>query len=108
VDDWNLRRTRIATWQELGEQGWGVLFDVALPARRNDRSRWWNGLFVAVIDKRQVKILDFLRTRMTDKVARRSLHEPIKELLGLTPAEAIKRGMFQQVERVIKRLMMIR
>lgn len=107
VDDWNFRRTRLATRRILAELKWGVMFDVALPAHGgHDRRRWWNGLFVAVVDKRQAEILDMLRTRMSDNAAQRSLHKPLRELSGLTPAEAIKYDMFKRVKRVIGKLMM--
>lgn len=52
VDDWNWLGTREPTHQAIGDLGGRVLQSWELPARDNgDLEQWWNGLFVAVIQK---------------------------------------------------------
>jgi len=52
VDDWNHEPTRIGTKQAFTELGYKILFEEILPARYNgDLENWWNGLYVAVIQK---------------------------------------------------------
>lgn len=52
VDDWNHEPTRIGTKQAFAELGYTILFEQILPANYNgDLANWWNGLYVAVIQK---------------------------------------------------------
>jgi len=93
VDDWNFRNARRGTWAAFQELGWGRVWEKELPANRNgDRRRWWNGLFVAVVDKRQADIRLMLAARgMGPDAVDRWMAAPI-ERLGSSLADAVADG----------------
>jgi hypothetical protein len=51
IDDWNWTRVRHGTWRAFEELGYRVLYKREFFTPRM-RSRWWNGLLVAVVAKR--------------------------------------------------------
>lgn len=52
VDDWNWDDVRNGTFDAFKELGYQILYEVSLPSDGNgDISKWWNGLYVAVIRK---------------------------------------------------------
>ena len=54
IDDWNHKynNVQIGTRQAFEQLNYKVLYDVALPAKFNgDRELWWNGFYIAVIQK---------------------------------------------------------
>ena len=54
VDDYNREHVRQGTMAGFQELNYQVLFDVFLPASFDgDKKQWWDGLYVAVIAKKQ-------------------------------------------------------
>jgi hypothetical protein len=52
IDDWNWEPVKTGTRKVFTELGYKILFDIELPARFNqDIEQWWNGLYVAYINK---------------------------------------------------------
>lgn len=52
VDDWNWHDVQLGTKQAFKELGYTVLFEQELPALvASDRENWWNGMYIAVIQK---------------------------------------------------------
>jgi hypothetical protein len=54
VDDWNWSTVRAGTWAAMRELGYNILFYRELftsDPKFHDITTWWNGLFVAVIEK---------------------------------------------------------
>lgn len=52
VDDWNWESTRLGTFEAFKELKYDVIKQWELPANGNgDAYQWWNGLYVAVIQK---------------------------------------------------------
>jgi len=94
VDDWNMRRTRLSTREAFAELGWGRIWETELPANRNgDLRRWWNGLLVSVIDKRQADIRLMLAARgMGPDAVDRWMAAPIERLDGSSLADAVADG----------------
>jgi hypothetical protein len=55
VDDWNWPEVREGTRAGFRELGYGVSYERELFSHRNgDREGWWNGLYVAVIEKARI------------------------------------------------------
>ena len=52
VDDWNFSDVEQGTKQAFQELGYTILFEELLPGMTlNDSQNWWNGMYVAVIQK---------------------------------------------------------
>lgn len=52
VDDWNFGQVVSGTKKAFKNLSYNILFEKVLPAARNgDTAQWWNGLYVAVIQK---------------------------------------------------------
>lgn len=52
VDDWNHPPVEVGTRKAFAQLNYTILFEQALPASYNgDTANWWNGLYVAVIQK---------------------------------------------------------
>jgi hypothetical protein len=54
IDDWNHKynNVKIGTNKAFEKLGYNIVYDVALPAKFNgDQELWWNGLYIAVIQK---------------------------------------------------------
>lgn len=52
VDDWNWKEVQNGTHSAFDKLKYQILFELDLPARHNqDAENWWNGLYVAVIQK---------------------------------------------------------
>ncbi len=52
VDDWNWEQVKTPTKQAFEELGYTILFEEELPARYvGDLENWWNGIYIAVIQK---------------------------------------------------------
>lgn len=52
VDDYNYTEVQLGTKEAFKELNYKILYEQFLPARFNcDRENWWNGLYVAVIQK---------------------------------------------------------
>lgn len=52
VDDWNWSDVREGTWAAMKELGYTILYQRELFTEKfEERSSWWNGLLVAVIEK---------------------------------------------------------
>jgi hypothetical protein len=53
INNWNYDVVRAGTQQAFTELGYTILYGAALPAQcAEDRENWWNGLYVAVIQKK--------------------------------------------------------
>jgi hypothetical protein len=56
VDDCNWEEPREETKKAIKDLGWRVIYDVLLPGAYNgDKIGWWNGLYVALIEKVSVR-----------------------------------------------------
>lgn len=56
VDDWNWQMVQEGTRTAFKKLNYTILYEVALPASyAGDLNNWWNGLYVAVIQKPTVK-----------------------------------------------------
>ena len=52
VDDWNWESVKVGTRRAFSDLGYKVLKEWELPAKSNsDIENWWNGLYVAVVEK---------------------------------------------------------
>lgn len=54
VDDWNWQQVKDGTMKAFNKLGYSIPFSVELPARPEgwDVEQWWNGLYVAVVEKK--------------------------------------------------------
>jgi hypothetical protein len=52
VDDWNIEDAKIGTKKAFKELGYNIIIDHELPSKCNgDGMNWWNGLYIAIIQK---------------------------------------------------------
>lgn len=107
VGDWNMQCTKLGTQKAFAELGWGRIWEAELPANRNgDLRRWWNGLLVAVIDKRQSDIRLMLSAKgMVPEMINRWMSTPLKRLEGFSPEGATAEGRAKEAFRVVSDLL---
>lgn len=53
VDDWNWHQVREGTQAAFTELGYHILFSHEFLSNTVERENWWNGLFIAVIEKQR-------------------------------------------------------
>lgn len=52
VDDWNWLRVQQGTKRAFSDLKYKIIFEIELPSNGNcDTANWWNGLYVAIIEK---------------------------------------------------------